>query len=244
MKSKYSYYVEDYNEKSRPRRFLEAFAAILKHSNYRFVLDIYARTSTKCARCSVTCPVFQITQDTVEQTGRKFLAAVKEAGRIYRHIKKKKGSDAFVTEVSIDESDQAQSPVELFFILSAVAQEAILVQTIAPKFTGRFNKGVDYVGDPVQFEREFNQDIAVINHAIKEFSLPSNLKLSIHSGSDKFSIYPVIKKALKIFDAGLHLKTAGTTWLEEIIDVRKTLFELFRLRIDQTPGQCQHPAGA
>ena len=160
---------------------------------------------------------FEITPDTVEQIGRKFLAAVKEAGRIYRHIEKKKGSDAFITEVSIDESDQAQSPVELFFILSAVAQQAIPAQTIAPKFTGRFNKGVDYVGDPIQFEKEFNQDIAVINHAIKEFSLPSNLKLSIHSGSDKFSIYPPINKALKKFDAGLHLKTAGTTWLEELI---------------------------
>jgi Fe-S oxidoreductase len=64
MKSAYSYYVEEFETRSRPRRFIEAFAVILMHSNYRFILDTYARTSTKCARCSVTCPVFQATQDT------------------------------------------------------------------------------------------------------------------------------------------------------------------------------------
>ena len=158
-----------------------------------------------------------ITQNDVEKIGAKFLLAIKKAGEIYRHVAEKKSSDKFVTEVSMDESNQPQSPVEMLFILSAIAAEKIPAQTIAPKFTGRFNKGVDYVGDIKQFEKEFNEDIAVINFAIKEFGLPSNLKLSVHSGSDKFSIYTPIKKALKKFNAGLHLKTAGTTWLEEII---------------------------
>ena len=91
------------------------------------------------------------------------------------------------------------------------------VRTIAPKFTGRFNKGVDYVGDLAQFEREFNDDLAVIAFAVKEFGLPADLKLSVHSGSDKFSIYPAIRRAVRRTGAGLHLKTAGTTWLEELI---------------------------
>ena len=90
-------------------------------------------------------------------------------------------------------------------------------QTIAPKFTGRFNKGVDYVGDLAQFEREFHDDLAVIAHAVARYGLPPNLKLSVHSGSDKFSLYPIIRRTLPKFDAGLHLKTAGTTWLEELI---------------------------
>ena len=158
-----------------------------------------------------------ITQNDLEKIGAKFLLAIKKAGETYKHVAGKKGSDKFVTEVSVDESNQPQSPVEMLFILSAIAAEKIPAQTIAPKFTGRFNKGVDYVGDIKQFEKEFNEDIAVINFAIKEFGLPSNLKLSVHSGSDKFSIYTPIKKALKRFNAGLHLKTAGTTWLEEII---------------------------
>ena len=117
----------------------------------------------------------------------------------------------------MDETDRAQSPVELLIILAAIADEGIPVQTIAPKFSGRFNKGVDYVGDVAQFEREFALDIAAIAYAVKQFGLPANLKLSVHSGSDKFSIYPAIHAAIKRFDAGVHLKTAGTTWLEELI---------------------------
>ena len=155
------------------------------------------------------------TQD-IADIARKYLLAVKEAGAIYRHVEAAKGKDTFITEVSIDETDKPQTPVELFFILAAVADQKIPAQTIAPKFTGRFNKGVDYVGDVVQFEKEFNEDLCVIAFAIKEFGLPANLKLSVHSGSDKFSIYGPINRAIRKHNAGLHLKTAGTTWLEEV----------------------------
>jgi hypothetical protein len=146
----------------------------------------------------------------------KYLTAVKQAGKLYRHIASKKGVGNFVVEMSMDETDTPQSPVELFFVLAAAAMEEIPVQTIAPKFSGRFNKGVDYVGDVERFAREFEQDVAVIAYAVEEFGLPKNLKLSVHSGSDKFSIYGAINKTLRKFDAGLHVKTAGTTWLEEL----------------------------
>ena len=158
--------------------------------------------------------------DYIGKTGtmeEKFLPAIKEAGRIYRHIAEKKGADNFVTEVSMDEVDNAQSPEELRFILKAIAGEKIPVQTIAPKFTGRFNKGVDYRGDLAQFEKEFEQDLLVIDEAVKEYGLPANLKLSIHSGSDKFSIYPIMGRLIRKYDKGIHIKTAGTTWLEENI---------------------------
>lgn len=160
---------------------------------------------------------FTITQHDIEKIGGKFLFAVKEAGRIYRHVEKIKGKDNFITEVSMDETDLPQTPIEMFFILLMIAEEKIPAQTIAPKFTGRFNKGVDYVGNVAQFEKEFNEDIAIIQYAVKEFGLSDNLKLSVHSGSDKFAIYGAINKAIKRFNAGLHLKTAGTTWLEELI---------------------------
>ena len=117
----------------------------------------------------------------------------------------------------MDETDSPQTPPELLMILAAIADEGIPPQTIAPKFTGRFNKGVDYAGDLDQFEREFNADLALIAFAVGKYRLPAGLKLSVHSGSDKFSIYPLIRKALARFQAGLHLKTAGTTWLEELI---------------------------
>jgi hypothetical protein len=153
----------------------------------------------------------------VKGVANKFLAAVQDAGRIYRLLVEKKGEGKFVPEVSMDETDSPQTPVELLIILAAIADEKIPIQTIAPKFTGRFNKGVDYVGDVKQFAKEFEEDIAAIAFAVQRYGLPENLKLSVHSGSDKFSIYASIHGAMVKFDAGVHLKTAGTTWLEELI---------------------------
>jgi hypothetical protein len=160
---------------------------------------------------------FETTREEIERIARKFLKAVQDAGRIYRHVASIKGEGYFIAEVSMDETDTPQTPPELLVILAAIADEGIPAQTVAPKFTGRFNKGVDYVGDVAQFEKEFNEDIAVISHAVKTYDLPANLKLSVHSGSDKFSIYEPIRRALARTGAGIHVKTAGTTWLEEII---------------------------
>jgi hypothetical protein len=160
---------------------------------------------------------FSVDRNLLEILAGKYLFAAQEAGRIYRHIADRKGADNFVTEVSMDEVDAPQTPIEIFFILSALAQEGIPAQTIAPKFTGRFNKGVEYVGDTAQFEKEFREDLLVIDFAVKEFGLPQGLKLSIHSGSDKFSIYPIMGRLIRQYDKGIHIKTAGTTWLEENI---------------------------
>ena len=160
---------------------------------------------------------FEISRAEAERVANKFLLAVREAGQIYRHIAKAKGAANFITEVSMDETDSPQTPPELLVILAALADEKIPLQTIAPKFTGRFNKGVDYVGDLKQFEKEFNEDLAVIAFAIQKYGFPPSLKLSVHSGSDKFSIYEPMRRALKKFNAGVHIKTAGATWLEELI---------------------------
>ncbi len=158
----------------------------------------------------------------IERIANKFLNAVQEAGQLYRHIAAKKGEGKFITEVSMDETDSPQTPPELLVILAANADEQIPAQTIAPKFTGRFNKGVDYVGDVAQFEKEFNEDLAVIAYAVSKYELPDNLKLSVHSGSDKFSIYEPIRRALKRTGAGIHVKTAGTNWLEEVIGLAES----------------------
>jgi len=151
------------------------------------------------------------------RTAAKYLAAVIEAGRIYRRIEAAKGPGNFIPEISMDETDSPQTSAELLVILAAISDEKIPIQTIAPKFTGRFNKGVDYQGDLGKFTEEFSSDIATIAFAIEEYDLPRNLKLSVHSGSDKFSIYRPIREALRKTNAGVHLKTAGTTWLEELI---------------------------
>jgi hypothetical protein len=158
-----------------------------------------------------------ITETLLREVAGKYLAAVKEAGKIYRHIEASKGKDNFITEVSLDEVEKPQTPVDMFFILKMIADEKIPARTIAPKFTGRFNKGVDYVGDAKQFEQEFEEDVLVIDYAVKNFGLPEDLKLSIHSGSDKFTIYPIMADIILKYNKGLHVKTAGTTWLEEVI---------------------------
>ena len=153
---------------------------------------------------------------------RKYVRAVQEAGKIYRKIADAKGAGNFVTEVSMDETDSPQTPDQLLVILAAIADERIPIQTIAPKFTGRFNKGVDYVGDVDRFEREFADDIAAIAAAVRRYDLPANLKLSVHSGSDKFSLYAPMRRVLARTGAGVHLKTAGTTWLEEVIGLAES----------------------
>ena len=158
-----------------------------------------------------------VTTELLEEIASKFLAATQQASEIYQYLAEKKGAGNFVTEVSMDEVESPQTPVDLLFILKMLADKGVPVQTIAPKFTGRFNKGVDYRGDLQQFAKEFEEDVLVIDYAVKAFGLPEDLKLSVHSGSDKFSIYPIMADVIKKHDKGLHVKTAGTTWLEEVI---------------------------
>jgi hypothetical protein len=159
----------------------------------------------------------EVTKEMAHAAAHKYLAAVSAAAAIYGHIARHKDPGQFVTEVSMDETDSPQTPPELLLILAAIADAGIPIQTIAPKFTGRFNKGVDYVGNVEQFEREFRSDVAVIAYAVRRYGLAPNLKLSVHSGSDKFSIYAPIRRTLQQTGAGIHVKTAGTTWLEELI---------------------------
>lgn len=172
---------------------------------------------------------FHVTRDLLVKIANSFLGAVREAAAIYTHIAKHKGADSFIAEISMDEVEAAQTPVELFFILMMLKQYGIPAQTIAPKFTGRFNKGVDYVGDKELFRKEFEEDLLVIDFAVKRFALPDNLKLSVHSGSDKFTIYPIMGELIKRHDKGIHVKTAGTTWLEEVIGLAMAGGEALRM---------------
>ncbi len=188
-------------------------------------------------------PAFEVTDGVLEKIGRSYLRAVTEAGQTYRQVAVAKGGGQFIAEVSTDEAAAPQLPFELFFILGALAREKIPVQTIAPKFSGKFLKGIDYVGDVQAFARELEADLAVVKHAVTVFGLPRSLKISVHTGSDKLSLYPVIHRALKKHGAGLHLKTAGTTWLEEVIGVAlsgpaglavtKRVYELALPRFDE-----------
>ena len=165
---------------------------------------------------SSTLPV-RLDPAALRAAANHYLYAVGEAARTYRRICELRKGDDFVTEVSMDETETPQSAAELAVILAALADESVPVQTIAPKFSGRFNKGVDYIGDVSSFLHEFEIDVRLVAWASSALGLPKSLKLSVHSGSDKFSLYKGIGKIIRREGAGLHLKTAGTSWLEEIV---------------------------
>jgi tagaturonate epimerase len=199
---------------------LDVAAAIGKPATVETVEGFTARHPELLERIELPGgnPPISICSEALREIAGKYIFAVGAAACLYRRIESSKGEGRFITEVSMDETDLPQTPAELLVILAALADEKVPLQTIAPKFTGRFNKGVDYVGDPPQFEAEFRADVAVIAHAVRSYGLPENLKLSVHSGSDKFTIYPIIRRVLKENPAaGVHVKTAGTTWLEELI---------------------------
>ena len=108
----------------------------------------------------------EVTEELLKDIAYKFLAATQQAGEIFAYLSKEKGAQRFITEVSMDEVASPQTPIELLFILKMLADKGVPVQTIAPKFTGRFNKGVDYVGNLDQFATEFEQDVLIIDFAI------------------------------------------------------------------------------
>ena len=178
----------------------------------------------------------EVTDALLADVALRYLRAVSEAGRVYRRIAEKKGPGNFVTEISFDEADSPQTPEQLLFILAAAAYENIPLETIAPKFPGAFLKGVDYAGDVGEFARDFEADLAVLEFAKQNFGLPAGLKLSVHSGSDKFSLYPVMHRAIVEREVGLHLKTAGTTWLEEVIGLAESGGKGLRLAKDLYAG--------
>lgn len=185
----------------------------------------------------------EVTETLLADVTLKYLGAVEEAGRVCRHIAEKKDPADIVVEVSLDEAGTPQTPGELLLILAALGRQGVPARTVAPKFSGAFLKGVDYVGDPADFGLEFEADLAVLDFARPAFGLPPDLKLSVHSGSDKFSLYPVMHRILSDRDAGLHLKTAGTTWLEEVaglaaaggegLRLAKELYAAARARFDE-----------
>lgn len=108
-------------------------------------------------------------------------------------------------EISIDETETITSPAEHFFVANELISQDVDVTSLAPRFCGEFQKGIDYIGDITLFEKELKEHALIADN----FSY----KLSIHSGSDKFKVFPIISKHTN----GLfHIKTAGTNWLEAI----------------------------
>jgi tagaturonate epimerase len=146
------------------------------------------------------------TQNSLARSAAKYGRALAHAAFMFHHLAKVMGSRAFEFEVSVDETETPTSPLEHFFVASELKRLGVRWVSLAPRYVGRFEKGVDYIGDLGQMDAELAQH-AAIARALGPY------KLSIHSGSDKFSVYPLF---VRHAGSHVHLKTAGTSYLEAL----------------------------
>jgi len=177
---------------------------------------------------------FTFEREALWRAAAKYGRAITHTVRMYHHLAGRMGEHApstgsghgFELEVSVDETETPTSPAEHLFIARELRRLGVRWVSLAPRFVGRFEKGVDYIGDLETFAAEFAQHVAVAR-ALGPY------KLSLHSGSDKFSIYPIVARLAEGDSAGLtgalvHLKTAGTSYLEALRAVAQVDPALFR----------------
>ena len=157
----------------------------------------------------------------------KYGAAIAHTAALYRHLAAAKADEPFELEMSVDETATPTSPLEHLFVASELRRLGVEWVSLAPRFVGRFEKGVDFIGDLGAFERSFAQHAAIARSL-------GPYKLSIHSGSDKFSIYPI---AARLAGELIHVKTAGTSYLEALRAIATVEPELFREILDFA---CEH----
>lgn len=180
-------------------------------------------------RYSGNSPVGEVTTVDIYRAACKYGNALAYTALMARHIHDKLGADNYDLEVSVDETETPTSPIEHYFIAAELQRMGITFHGLAPRFIGRFEKGVDYIGDLDAFEVDFEQHARIA----KELG---PYKLSIHSGSDKFSIYPIIAQYANPY---IHLKTAGTSWLEALRVIARydvpLMREMVNLAVEQYP---------
>ncbi len=138
----------------------------------------------------------------------KYGRALAHTVTMARHLKARMADHPFDLEVSVDETETPTSPLEHFFIVNELRRLGVVWVSLAPRFVGRFEKGVDYIGDLDVFEAELIRHAAVMRYV-----QDVDYKLSLHSGSDKFSIYALVAEHT---EGRVHLKTAGTSYLEAL----------------------------
>lgn len=147
----------------------------------------------------------------------KYGRAVQHVINMYRHLLKMAPEGSFELEVSVDETELPTSHAEHLYIASELKRNGVAWVSLAPRYVGRFEKGVDYIGNLDEFEQDFAVHAAIARQL-------GPYKLSLHSGSDKFSIYPI---AAKLTGGLVHLKTAGTSYLEALRTIATVDVALF-----------------
>ncbi len=172
----------------------------------KFLLDTYLGQTFECKGLRIS-----FNDGGLKRTSVKYLKAVRHVIKMYKHLSQLHGEKPFDFEVSIDETDLPTSATDHFFIITRLKEQGVKVTSLAPRFVGEFQKAIDYIGDIRKFTGELEQHAAIARQY-------GNYKLSIHSGSDKFSIFGVVGRITK----GLfHEKTAGTSYLEAIRTVAR-----------------------
>jgi hypothetical protein len=159
----------------------------------------------------------EFTPELLERAAVKYGRALAHTGVMAQAIQQACAGRAFDVEVSVDETDSVTSPLDHLFCGLELKRRGVPVTSLAPRFVGEFEKGIDYKGNLAQFERQLREHVAVA-----KFCGP--YKISIHSGSDKFTIYPIIGR---VCGELLHVKTAGTSYLEALRVVARTAPGLF-----------------
>jgi len=176
----------------------------------------------RCFDRSITLPdgtVITFDRDTILRAAAKYGKALAHTARMYRHVASEmSASGGFELEMSVDETATPTSVAEHAFVAGELGRMGVKWVSLAPRFIGEFEKGVDYIGDLDAFRRSFAQHVAVAQHY-------GPYKISIHSGSDKFSIYPI---AAALSGGLVHLKTAGTSYLEALRAIARIDPALFR----------------
>lgn len=195
----------------------EKYDALIQRKTYGLTdwMSIYAGKTIDIAD-SVT---IQGDELLVKRAGVKYGAAMAHAADMGAYIDKSMRGRRYEIELSVDETDQPTTPLEHFIIGSELKRLGVnRVVSLAPRYVGNFEKGIDYKGDLASFRQSLGQHMAIANHC-------GPYKLSVHSGSDKFAIYPVVREVCGTL---FHVKTAGTSYLEALRTVGRCESSLFR----------------
>lgn len=177
----------------------EAFAK-LPADTRKQLLDSYSGKKIKLGESQI-----EMDAETVRRCAVMYLQALDFAKEVYEHLKSKRG-DKFDLEISIDETTSPTLPSHHYFIAGELGRRGVEFTSLAPRFIGEFQKAIDYIGDLAEFDRQFKVHADIARHC-------GGYKVSVHSGSDKFAVYPTVGAMTGM---RLHLKTAGTSWLEAV----------------------------
>lgn len=192
---------------------VEALPWAILESSPADLLSQLANRALDLGALSVT-----LSDEDVLRAAAKYGQAVAHTASMYRHLTDTIGDAPFELEMSVDETETVTSLSEHIYIAAELQRMGVKVVSLAPRYVGTFEKGVDYIGDLDDFERSITQHMAVS-------STYGPYKLSLHSGSDKFSIYPI---AARVAGDLVHLKTAGTSYLEALRTIANVNPALFR----------------